>query len=477
LITTVPASETLVAGLINGLPGIAVSDLGLGDTGTLTVSLTDTTGLLAASGDGTITGSGTNLLTIAGTATQVNADLATLTDLMSTVGNDSITVASTDSNGNSDSQTIAVTANALPSEITSGESLGLTTDLILSGNFLLDAGATLNLGGNILTLTGTATLNGTITGGGDIYAINADGTNPTVISTNGANEDLNAIYGTVTLEALAGASGITLGGGTGTDTLESAGSNDTLEAGTGNETLITSGTSDRLSAGTATTATLEVLSGGSGNTLYGGSGNDTLASDGSNNLLFAYSGTTTLATGGSGDALFGGTGNDTFEVLAGASGNTLYGGDGPNTYNIATGSGQNTIVNGASASAGVVNTLQFDNGVSADQVWLDQVDNSGTVSSTGNNLRLDILGTNESVTIGNWFNSSTSYAQLNEIKLTDSNVEIDSQLSNLVQAMASFETGYLASTGTAFDPTAAANANTISGNTTLLAAANNAWHT
>jgi hypothetical protein len=94
------------------------------------------------------------------------------------------------------------------------------------------------------------------------------------------------------------------------------------------------------------------------------------------------------------------------------------------------------------------------------------------VSNTGDNLRFDIMGTNDSVTVDNWYGSSSS--QLASAKLTDSGLSIYSQLASLVQAMAAFETSYLSAHGSAFDPTASANS-TIT-NSTVLAAVSNAWH-
>src|SRR5258705_517347 len=98
---------------------IAISGVSLSETGkttgqTFTVTLTDTKGLLSATGTGT-TGPGRTTPTITGTLAQVNADLATLKDTDSNLAADTITLTALDSFGNTAAQKqIAVTVNGLP---------------------------------------------------------------------------------------------------------------------------------------------------------------------------------------------------------------------------------------------------------------------------------------------------------------------------------------------------------------------------
>ena len=87
---------------------------------TFTVTLSDGQGKLSATtsaegGGGSISGSGTTSLTITGTLSQVNADLATLSDTDPSSGSDTITLTAKDSfNNSAQQQTIAVTASGLP---------------------------------------------------------------------------------------------------------------------------------------------------------------------------------------------------------------------------------------------------------------------------------------------------------------------------------------------------------------------------
>ena len=112
------------------IAGIGVSESSLAVGETFTVTFSDTYGDLSVSttvtnGGGTITGSGSNDLTIAGTLAQVNADLTTLTDTDATPGTDAITVSATDSlGGNAAPQTIDVNVPPPPG-----------TNLVVNGGF------------------------------------------------------------------------------------------------------------------------------------------------------------------------------------------------------------------------------------------------------------------------------------------------------------------------------------------------------
>ena len=140
------------------------------------------------------------------------------------------------------------------------------------------------------------------------------------------------------------------------------------------------------------------------------------------------------------------------EILASVSdsyGNTN------NTYLATTGSGQISIT--ATQGAGMANDLDFTGGITDQNLWFLQ---------SGNDLKIDILGTNTSVTTTGWFSNSTN--QLQEI--TAGGLKIDSQVSQLVQAMATYSAG-----NSGFDPTSP-SISTIPANTNLQAAIASAWH-
>jgi hypothetical protein len=133
------------------------------------------------------------------------------------------------------------------------------------------------------------------------------------------------------------------------------------------------------------------------------------------------------------------------------------------------------INNGVSTTNSAASTLFFGHGIGDNQLWFDRVDGSGNISSTGNNLRITIMGTSTQITVNNEFNSSDAYAHLNEFQLSDTALMLDSQLSNLVSAMAAFETKYQTAHGVAFDPTNAGNSSIT--DSTVLSAVSSDWHT
>jgi hypothetical protein len=136
--------------------------------------------------------------------------------------------------------------------------------------------------------------------------------------------------------------------------------------------------------------------------------------------------------------------------------------------------GKDFINNGVSTTNSANGTLFFGHGIADNQLWFDRVDNSGTISTSGNNLRIDIMGSTTSMTINGWYiGGSSTYEQLSEFQLSDSGLKLDSQLANLVSAMATFETNYAAAHGgTAFDPTSVSSIS----DTTVLSAVSSDWH-
>jgi hypothetical protein len=155
------------------------------------------------------------------------------------------------------------------------------------------------------------------------------------------------------------------------------------------------------------------------------------------------SGTTTLT--GSND------GANVFELGAGVE--TVTGGTCSNTYHFGAGSGQAVIqVNGSSSST---NELDFGNGITDNELWFRQL---------GNDLQIDLLGTSSEVTVRGWFASTNN--QLQEI--TAGGLKLDTQVSQLVQAMAIYSAA-----NAGFDPTQAAQ---IPSNSGLQGAVAAAWH-
>jgi Ca2+-binding RTX toxin-like protein len=195
-----------------------------------------------------------------------------------------------------------------------------------------------------------------------------------------------------------------LDGGSGNDTLDGGNGNDTLQGGSGDDTVLGGLGDDMLSAGSGN----DVLDGGDGaDTLDGGSGGDILRGGIGNDSLTAGSGA---------DQLTGGLGND---KLVGGSGNDL--------YNFARGDGQDTISD-FDALSGNQDRLLFGTTINP----LDLV-----ISRQANDLRLAIHGSNDSMTIQNWYTNPTAN-QIEDLQAGNGQHLLNTQVDQLIQAMASF---------------------------------------
>ena len=76
---------------------------------------------------------------------------------------------------------------------------------------------------------------------------------------------------------------------------------------------------------------------------------------------------------------------------------------------------------------GNLDTAQFDSGIAADQLWFRKV---------SNNLEVSVIGTTDKFTISNWYLGNQYHVE--QFKTSDGKTLLDSQVQNLVQAMASF---------------------------------------
>ncbi|TBU81888.1 calcium-binding protein, partial [Phytopseudomonas dryadis] len=198
----------------------------------------------------------------------------------------------------------------------------------------------------------------------------------------------------------------------GNDSLTGYATDDSLSGGLGNDTLYGQAGDD-------------VLDGGEGNDrLYGENGDDSLIGGLGNDTLYGGNGSDVLQGGGGNDTLYGEAGDD---ILDGGVGNDyLSGGAGSDTYLFGVGSGQDTLDN-YDVSSSSLDTLLFHGDVSAEQLWFRK---------TGSSLEVSVIGTQDKVTVSNWY-SGASY-QLDQFQTSDGKVLLDSQVQNLVDAMAAF---------------------------------------
>jgi len=151
------------------------------------------------------------------------------------------------------------------------------------------------------------------------------------------------------------------------------------------------------------------------------------------------------------------TGNDYGSNIfqLGAGDETANGGARSNVFQVTTSTKQAEI--NLSSAKGSQNEIDFLGGISDESLWFEQ---------SGNDLKIDLLGTNTSVTISDWFSGSASALQ----EITAGALKIDSQISQLVQAMASYSTD-----NPGFDPTSS-SIHTLPNDSALQNAVAAAWH-
>jgi Ca2+-binding RTX toxin-like protein len=258
-------------------------------------------------------------------------------------------------------------------------------------------------------------------------------------------------------------------GGNGVDTLTG------IENVTGsrfNDDITGDGSANRLDGGAGD----DTLDGGAGaDVLVGGAGNDTYVVDDIGDVVSesAAQGTDTVRTSltaytlpanvenltgtASAQAL---TGNILANVItAGGANDTLTGGGGYDTYRIGAGSGHTLVYNFASDGVTTANgEVDLGAGLTSQNLWF---------ARNGNDLEIDLMGTTDRVTVAGWF-AGDARAQLQSIVDTDDGLKLDSQLDQLVSAMATYSADNLA-----FDPTTATQ---MPSETALQGAIAAAWH-
>ena len=145
-------------------------------------------------------------------------------------------------------------------------------------------------------------------------------------------------------------------------------------------------------------------------------------------------------------------GNAADNLLEGGAGNdSLVGGAGNDTYWLGRGFGIDTVTEN-DATAGNTDLARFEAGIAVEQLWF---------AKSGNNLNVSIIGTNDRLTVKNWYLGDAYHVE--QFKTSDGKTLLDSQVHNLVNAMAAFsppaagQTTLSASQAAALAPVLAAN--------------------
>jgi hypothetical protein len=264
-----------------------------------------------------------------------------------------------------------------------------------------------HLYGSVLEIAGGA--------GNDTYYIHSDGElvseaarhGTDTVSTNlaaytlGANIENLVFTGNISHGGVGNDLNNAITGGTGHDLLHGLAGNDSISGRDGND----------------------VLHGDAGNDqVHGGNGLDQLFGEDGNDNLFGDAGNDSLDGGAGSDRLEGGAGNDTLRGGDGSA-DTLIGGEGADTYLFGRGSGHDTISN--HDSGGAPDTLRFNAGIHADDLWM---------SRHGGDLVITIMGSGDSATVLGWYSDANN--KLSSLALADGKHLSASGVEHEVNAMA-----------------------------------------
>jgi trimeric autotransporter adhesin len=282
-----------------------------------------------------------------------------------------------------------------------------------------------------MAVTGNDTLPGDdlLDGGAGNDYLDGDRGNDTLFGGDG-NDTLFGGIGNNTLDGgadqdylVGGAGNDALSGGAGNDMLFSGAGSNALSGGDGEDYLVGESGSDTLSGGAGDDLLYgqgesDVLDGGAGNdalsgdvgmdTLAGGAGDDLLLGQADDDLLDGGEGIDELQGGDGNDQLFGGddsdilygdAGNDTLD--GGAGDDVLLGNAGTDTYVFGRGYGNDTIDNYDGTYVGYTGTgvVQFAADVKPEDIIATQ---------QGYNLVLAIAGTNDTLTIKDYYDITMS---------------------------------------------------------------------
>ena len=148
-------------------------------------------------------------------------------------------------------------------------------------------------------------------------------------------------------------------------------------------------------------------------TYYGLGGNDNLYGSKSNDKLYGGAGNDRISGGEGDDLIVGGTGDDYLDGY--------YGND---TYVFNKGDGSDTV---------------YDAGGNDDKIMLDYNSQDIMFERLGNNLRLRMIGSADSITIDSWYTNSSNQYKIETFKSATGSTITHTQIENLIQAMSSFQ--------------------------------------
>jgi len=285
---------------------------------------------------------------------------------------------------------------------------------------------------------------------GDLTTEAASAGTDTVISaihwTLATNLENLTLSGTANINATGNTVANVLTGNAGDNVLNGGAGADTMIGGLGNDTYVVDVATDVVTEGV--NAGIDTVQSGVTYTLGANLENLTLTGTAARNGTGNTADNVLLGNSGA-NTLTGNAGNDTLDGKAGAD--SLIGGTGNDTYWLGRGYGVDTITEN-DTTAGNTDVARFDTGIATDQLWF---------AKTGNNLNVSIIGTTDKFTLANWYLGGQYHVE--QFTTSDGKTLLDSQVQNLVTAMAAFappaagQTTLSASYATALAPVIAAN--------------------
>jgi Ca2+-binding RTX toxin-like protein len=253
------------------------------------------------------------------------------------------------------------------------------------------------------------------------YVLSANVENLTLTGSTAINGTGNSLNNVLTGNSAVN----TLTGGAGDDTLNGGAGGDKMYGGAGNDTYVIDNSKDVITENanegtdTALSSITHTLGSNVENLTLTGTAKINATGNALNNVLTGNSAINTLTGNAGADTLDGGAGND-----------ILNGGTGNDTYVFNRGYGQDSLTDN-DTTAGNQDTVM---------VGVDPL--NMVFARTGNrsaNLTMSLHGGSDALTVNSW---STASYHTEVFRATDGRQLLDSQVANLIQAMAQFSASH-----------------------------------